>query len=267
MGNLEVQLEVQLQDLARNLEFNKFKNAFDNYENKYGIPDVCLISELFKNYPSVEAKNYLNEDIIKIRNKNENKIQLFIEFLVQRGFTFEDLILKRKHDEVIKFNKLYDTIGYEYTGIDGNNILHMQTAGLHCEGVAFLINDSADANMVNSSGYTPLELLFMEDYPSYKFESAYEDKIKMATILKEKTDIRPFTEQSNLLTDILEYQIYINKKVNLQDLDIVSKVFNLKGLLAILNISRFYSNMLEHKNIYSENDFNNIDIIKKHFNV
>jgi hypothetical protein len=262
MGNLEV----QLQDLARNLEFNKFKYAFENYESKYGIPDVCLISEIFKNYPSVEAKNYLNEDIIKIRNKNESIIKLFIEFLVKSGFTFEELILKRKHDEVIKFNNLYETIGYEYAGIDGNNILHMQTAGLHCEGVEFLINDSADANMVNNSGYTPLELLFMAEYPSYKFDSAYDDKIKIATILKEKTDIRAFTEHSNLLTDILEYQICITKKVNLQDLDIVTKVFNLKGLLAILNISRFYSNMLEHKKIYSEVDFNNINIIKKHFN-
>lgn len=256
--------EKNLLECAKLLDIESFKTQYTEYIEKYDSPDICLISELFKHYPSVESNENITNEIIEIRRKNEKKIIEFIDLIIKDAFSFEHQIIKRKHDEIIKFNKLYKMIGYEYADVtDGNNIIHMQSAGLNVEGMKIILLDDVEINIHNNNGHNPLDILFLDNFPAYSSKNASLLKKEIAELLILRVDGYDFKEDYNLLIQTLDFQLRDRKILNLDDVNLIIKLFKLNPLLVRLNISKYQSWMFDNKKNFNNKSFMQLEELKK----
>jgi hypothetical protein len=252
--------ENRLLELVKNLDIENFKIEYNKHLDEFDSPEFCLITELYKHYPEINSKKELTDKIIKIRKKNEKIIQNFIDVIIQDSFCFENEVIKRKHDEIIKFNSLYESIGFEYTDfIDGNNIIHMQSAGLHFDGVLHMVNKNVDFNIYNGKGNNPLEVLFLESHTAFNDTDSSNIKKNIAILLKPLVVENNFREPNNLLYKAIDFQIK-QDKINLDDLYLIINLYNINPMIVRLNISKYKKILLLNKSIFPVNA---MSIIKK----
>lgn len=255
--------ENKLLNLIKKLDFDNFKIEYNKHLDEFDSPEFCLISELYKHYPEIDSKNELTDKIMKIREKNEKTIQNFIEVIIQDSFCFENEIIKRKHDEIIKFNSLYESIGFEYTDfIDGNNIAHMQSAGLHFNGILHMVNKNVDFNIYNGKGNNPLEVLFLESHIAFNDADSSNVKRDIAILLKPLVVESNFREPNNLFYKTIDFQIK-QDKLNLDDLTLIISLYNINPMIIRLNISKYKNTLSLNKSAFTLNSISNIKKIEQ----
>lgn len=252
--------ENKLIKLAKDLNFKEFKPLYLEYLDEYDSPDICLISEIYKNYPKVEKESELNDIIIEKRVKNEKNILDFLTLITSNAFSFENDIIKRKHNEVIKFDILYRTIGYEYSDcLDGNNIIHMQSSGLHISGIEHLMKQDTEIDIHNNNGHNPFDILFLEHYPAYEQENAFILKRKIAKLLLPAINKEQYKSKENLniIYQIIDFQLNEYKTIIIDEIKLIIELLSINVFTVRHIISQY------RKKIRTANNLKYLAILEK----
>ena len=244
-------------EYSKKLEVLKFEEEFDNLLDNGDDIDICLLSKVLENYPEVSSSNHITEEILKIREKNLEKINQIIDIIISESFVFDRSLLFKKHDEVIKFSKIYDMIGWDYSDfITGNTILHSQVAGLHIEGVKFISEKErkliyCGMDKLNSKGNTPIESLFLEHHNSFEDKNALEKKEIIFNILTDFADDSKSCFLKKLMLKVAQHQVK-NKKINIDDFNRKKYIKNHNIDLILSRVEVEDSREKRHLNILSK---------------
>ena len=215
-------------EFSKNLKVSEFEKEFDKLLDDGDDIDICILSKVLENYPEVSTSSDITKEILDIRKNNIEKINKIIDIIISESFIVDSSLLLKKHDEVIKFSRVYDLIGWDYTDlISGNTILHSQISGLHVEGVKFIIEKEKNkiycgTDKINGNGNTPLESLFLEKHEAYSESSAYEKKEEIFYILMNLKSNDNFELKFNLLKKVFIYKIK-NKNLCINDIKIIAE--------------------------------------------
>ncbi len=262
----------ELKKHIKNLNIEEFFEIYDELDDPYDMPE-CLITELFKHYPEIlcgelEITTEENFDLTafkKSKNQIILKLNLFFEGLIERGFFFDDNILSKRYDEPIHFYKLYEAIGLDQQNSYGNTILHMQVRGLHLEGVKFLLEKEADANVFNSLNQNCFEILFLDSFIAYKNKNSYHKKLEIAKLL-----IDNGVEYNRVIDekDIFERAVYHTfienngkREWNIDNLKILKELFDFNINKINSYVDKLIVFITENKSIYANDTLFQFDLL------
>lgn len=257
---------------VKNLDQEKFFEVYDTIDDPFEMED-CMITELFKHYPEIlcqesnitsDESNHDLDIFEEEKQKIVEKLNVFFEGLIERGFFFDDNILSKRYDEPMQFFQLYEAIGIDQQNSYGNTILHMQVRGLHLEGVKFLLEHDADPNVYNSLNQNCFEILFLDNFVAYSHEKAFDKKIKIAKLLMEhNVEFNRVIDGKDMFERAMYFTFIENNGQNNWNID------NLKILKSILNynedkinvyIDKLIVFITENRSMYANDTLFNLDL-------
>ncbi len=255
-------VNMELKKYIKELDFDNFVELYSSVDDPYELD--CMVTELFKHYPEVlcsetfKTSEHVDMELFNETKKNIiDQLNVFFEFLIENGFTFNNNILAKRFDEPIHFFQLFDAIGLEQQTDAGNTILHMQVRGLHYEGVEFLLKNKANPNICNQFNQNCFEILFIDNFISYYTQNAFDRKRKIAELLmKYNVDINRIVDGKNLFDRAL-YHCFVHnngkskwEKNDIMNLIIIKELIGLNDQEINKSLAKFLEFLEQNKHIY-----------------
>lgn len=253
---------IELKKYIKDLDYDNFVDFYESVDDPFELD--CMATELFKHYPEVLCSETLKTSTdfdMELFNKTKkeiiDKLNMFFEFLIENGFTFNCNILCKRFDEPIHFFQLFDAIGLEQQTDVGNTILHMQVRGLHYEGVEFLLKNGANPNICNQLNQNCFDLLFIDNFISYYTANAFERKKNIGELLiKHGAETNRIIGDKNLFDRAL-YHCFVNnngkskwEKNDIMNLIIIKDLIGLNEQEINKSLAKFLEFLEKNKHIY-----------------
>lgn len=235
----------KLETYIKKLNVDGFKKEYEEITENEDI-DICILSKILMHYPEVNSISELTDEIIETRKNNVVYISDMINHILLDAFCFDNSIIRKKHDEIIKFENLYDIIGWSYIDpLDGNTLSHHQVAGLHVDGINLITYKERKLNYMgldikNKNGNTPLEVMFLEEHIAFEEKNSIKQKSIILDMLLEFHEGYNFKSNDNIFFRTLFFQIVTLKKINIYELYLLIEKFNISNDFIQYNLENIF---------------------------